>query len=101
MTTAPERPQLSVVAETPPARRLRILVVAVDPTVFPFGTRFYIPGYGYGIARDTGGAVIGNHIDIVEPDCVTAVNWGPRHLLVRFEKPRNKSSFRQSYGREQ
>jgi len=33
MTTAPERPQLSVVAETPPARRLRILVVAVDPTV--------------------------------------------------------------------
>ena len=33
MTTAPEKPQLSVVTEAPPARRLRILVVAIDPTV--------------------------------------------------------------------
>ena len=30
MTTAPEKPRLSVVAETPPAKPLRILVVAVD-----------------------------------------------------------------------
>ncbi|TET95518.1 MAG: hypothetical protein E3J29_06720, partial [Dehalococcoidia bacterium] len=38
--------------------------VAVDPSVIPLGTRMYIPGYGYGVAEDTGGAVIGNIIDL-------------------------------------
>ena len=38
--------------------------VAVDPRVIPLGTRMYIPGYGYGVAEDTGGAVIGNIIDL-------------------------------------
>ncbi len=38
--------------------------VAVDPNVIPLGTRMYIPGYGYGVAEDTGGAVIGNIIDL-------------------------------------
>ena len=38
--------------------------VAVDPRVIPLGTEMYIPGYGYGVAEDTGGAVIGNIIDL-------------------------------------
>jgi 3D (Asp-Asp-Asp) domain-containing protein len=38
--------------------------VAVDPGVIPLGTRMYIPSYGYGVAEDTGGAVVGNIIDL-------------------------------------
>jgi 3D (Asp-Asp-Asp) domain-containing protein len=38
--------------------------VAVDPRVIPLGTSMYIPGYGYGVAEDTGGAVVGNIIDL-------------------------------------
>ena len=39
-------------------------IVAVDPSVIPLGTEMYIPGYGYGLAADTGGGVIGNWIDL-------------------------------------
>ena len=39
-------------------------IVAVDPSVIPLGTEMYIPGYGYGLAADTGGGIIGNWIDL-------------------------------------
>lgn len=39
-------------------------IIAVDPRVIPLGTRMYVPGYGYGIAADTGGGVKGHFIDL-------------------------------------
>ena len=39
-------------------------IVAVDPSVIPLGTQMYIPGYGFGIAADTGGGITGNMIDL-------------------------------------
>jgi resuscitation-promoting factor RpfB len=39
-------------------------IIAVDPRVIPLGTRMYVPGYGYGIAADTGGGVKGYLIDL-------------------------------------
>ena len=39
-------------------------VVAVDPSVIPLRTEVYVPGYGQAIAGDTGGAIIGKHIDL-------------------------------------
>ncbi|HZP26996.1 MAG TPA: ubiquitin-like domain-containing protein [Dehalococcoidia bacterium] len=46
-------------------------VVAVDPRVIPLGTRMCIPGYGIGVALDTGGGVAGNMIDLAYGSCCT------------------------------
>jgi uncharacterized protein YabE (DUF348 family)/3D (Asp-Asp-Asp) domain-containing protein len=54
-------------------------IVAVDPNVIPLGTKMFIPGYGYGVAADTGGAVKGYIIDLGYPDGV-AVDWQSRWL---------------------
>lgn len=58
--------------------------IAVDTSVFPFGTRFIIPGYGAGVARDTGGAVSGEHLDAAVYSCHEALNWGVKYLTIRW-----------------
>jgi 3D (Asp-Asp-Asp) domain-containing protein len=57
-------------------------VVAVDPSVIPLGTRLTIPGYGVGIAADTGGAVQGNVIDVWFPTTQQALAWGRRTVTI-------------------
>jgi 3D (Asp-Asp-Asp) domain-containing protein len=57
-------------------------VVAVDPSVIPLGTRLTIPGYGVGIAADTGGAVQGNVIDVWFPTTQQALAWGRRSVTI-------------------
>jgi 3D (Asp-Asp-Asp) domain-containing protein len=44
--------------------KMRRGVVAVDPRAINLLTRVYVPGYGRGIAADTGGLVIGRHVDL-------------------------------------
>jgi len=39
-------------------------VVAVDPKVIPLWSDVYVPGYGMGVAGDTGGSILGRHIDL-------------------------------------
>lgn len=39
-------------------------VIATDPNFIPLGTKVFIPGYGYAVAEDTGGAIVGNIIDV-------------------------------------
>ena len=53
-----------------PARIVTYGIVAVDPNVIPLGTKMFIPGYGYAVAADTGGAVKGYIIDLGYPDGV-------------------------------
>jgi 3D (Asp-Asp-Asp) domain-containing protein len=57
-------------------------VVAVDPGVIPLGTRMAIPGYGEGVAADTGGAVRGASIDLWFPTLAQARAWGRRTVTI-------------------
>lgn len=57
-------------------------VAAVDPDVIPLGTRLYIPGYGMAIAADTGGAIIGEKIDLCMEGYSEAIHFGRRTVKV-------------------
>jgi 3D (Asp-Asp-Asp) domain-containing protein len=57
-------------------------VVAVDPALIPLGTRMTIPGYGEGVAADTGSAVRGAMIDLWFPTLAQALAWGRRTVTI-------------------
>jgi peptidoglycan DL-endopeptidase CwlO len=57
-------------------------VVAVDPAVIPLGTRMFVPGYGEGVAADTGSAVRGAMIDLWFSSCDEALDWGWRTVTI-------------------
>jgi peptidoglycan DL-endopeptidase CwlO len=57
-------------------------VVAVDPGIIPLGTRMTIPGYGEGVAADTGGSVVGARIDLWFPTTAEALAWGSRTVTI-------------------
>jgi uncharacterized protein YabE (DUF348 family) len=58
-------------------------IVAVDPTVVKLLTRVYVPGYGPGVAADTGGGVKGRWIDLCyeEGELVLWWKWVDVYLL--------------------
>jgi uncharacterized protein YabE (DUF348 family) len=39
-------------------------IVAIDPRLIDLGTEVFVPGYGVGLAADTGGAIKGKRIDL-------------------------------------
>jgi 3D (Asp-Asp-Asp) domain-containing protein len=64
--------------------------VAVDPKVIPLGSHVYIPAYagdGYGgwfLAADTGGAMVGRHVDVYRPPPAAAGEPGRRLTAQRI-----------------
>jgi 3D (Asp-Asp-Asp) domain-containing protein len=56
--------------------------VAVDPGVIPMSSRLSIPGYGIGVATDTGGAIKGARIDLWFPSVTQARAWGSRVVTI-------------------
>lgn len=65
----------------------RVGAVAVDPRIIPLGSKIYIPGYGWGTALDTGGAIKGNSIDIWMPTYSQCMQWGVREITIKVVKP--------------
>ncbi|MBD0349004.1 MAG: 3D domain-containing protein [Thermoleophilia bacterium] len=61
--------------------------VAVDPAVIPLGSRLSIPGYGEGVAADTGPEVRGARIDVWVQTVQQALAWGTRTVTVTIHAP--------------
>ena len=74
---------------TATGRRAKIGRVAVNPNVIPYGTKLYIPGYGYCTAEDTGAfrheqGGMKNQIDIflnTEQECR---KWGRKYNMTVY-----------------
>lgn len=54
------------------------VTIAVDPRVIPYGSRVFIPGLGWRVAQDTGGAIVGHRIDVFFTNLSDALQFGVR-----------------------
>lgn len=57
-------------------------VIAVDPNFIPLGTKVYIPGYGYAVAADVGGAIVGNIIDVAFDSVAECYEFGRKFMEI-------------------
>ena len=55
-------------------------VIATDPNIIPLGTRVFIPGYGYAVAEDTGGAIYGHKIDVAFDTIAECYEFGRQFI---------------------
>ncbi len=53
-------------------------ICAVDPSVIPLGTRFYVEEYGPCLAADTGGLIKGNIVDLGFPESAGNSPWATK-----------------------
>jgi uncharacterized protein YabE (DUF348 family) len=64
-------------------------IVAVDPRLVNLFQEVYVPGYGFAVAADTGGAIKGRRIDLGydEDNLVLWYNWIDLYLLAPPPEP--------------
>ncbi len=58
---------------------------AVDPRVIPWGTRFWVPNYGWCYAGDIGTWIQGNIVDVWLPG-TEASNWGVQDRVITINE---------------
>jgi 3D (Asp-Asp-Asp) domain-containing protein len=83
----PDHPQYGITYSGVRVKRDLYSTIAADLKVFPIGTVLFIPGYGYGVVADKGGAIKGNRIDLYY-DTVEDVYkyWGKKTVDVYIVK---------------
>lgn len=83
----PRKGERKVVGQTASGSMARPGTIAADTRVFPFGTIMYVPGYGYGMVEDRGGAIKGNKIDLFYRTHQQALEWGRQQIDVKVWLP--------------
>ena len=62
--------------------------IAADTRYYPFGTRMFIPDWGWGIVTDTGGDIKGpDRLDIYMRSHSQTEQWGRKQLAVKILPP--------------
>jgi 3D (Asp-Asp-Asp) domain-containing protein len=87
--SGPNKGKLKIIGKTASGRMAQPGTVAADPSVFPLGTTFYIPGYGWARAADIGGGIKGNHLDLYFWRHKTGENWGVQTETIKVWYPRH------------
>ena len=79
----PNDPEYGITYSGVSVKRDLYSTVAADLNVFPIGTILFIPGYGFGVVADKGGAIKGNRVDLYYETVEDVYNeWGKKELDV-------------------
>lgn len=80
---SPGHPEYGITYSGVKVRKADFSTIAADPKVFPIGTIMYVPGYGFGVVADTGGAIKGHKIDLYFATKEQVYKeWGKRKVRV-------------------
>ncbi|MEX2581331.1 MAG: 3D domain-containing protein [Verrucomicrobiales bacterium] len=82
----PQKGKRKKVGQTASGTKAKRGTIAADTSVFPFGTRMKIPGYGRGTVEDRGGAIKGHKIDLFFKTHKQALEWGRKTVTVEVER---------------
>jgi 3D (Asp-Asp-Asp) domain-containing protein len=86
-SSGPQKGQRKPVGITASGAPVRPGTIAADTRLFPFGTIMYVPGYGYGMVEDRGGAIRGQKLDLYFRTHRQAREWGRQHVQVKVWLP--------------
>ncbi len=87
IASGPNKGKPKQVGITASGERARKGTIAADTSIFPFGTVMYVPGYGYGVVEDRGGAIQGYKLDLYFSTHRQALEWGRQRKVVKVWSP--------------
>ncbi|QPA30529.1 3D domain-containing protein [Thermaerobacillus caldiproteolyticus] len=84
---SPGHPEYGITYSGVKVKRDLYSTIAADLNVFPIGTILFIPGYGYGVVADKGGAIKGNRLDLYYETVEDVYKyWGKKKVQVYIVK---------------
>lgn len=87
VASGPRKGTRKIVGQTAKGTQARQGTIAADTSIYPFGTILEVPGFGYGIVEDRGGAIKGGRLDLWMSSHEEAKRWGVRKLRVKVWRP--------------